>query len=743
MLDAPATDSPAAEMTDDRAEDAARRTTDSGTAATIFFDEAGTGEEPPNQGLAPLEGWQEDIRKTPRESTLVDVPMPVDDRPPAEARGTVAAEESSRRETPPADLPRASSSVRGTMMPDEEDRHDEDRHDEDRDDRAADAASAPVAASAAAATRPPREVDLPPAMRLVKRRGPLEHPATLVALSLLVIAAVAYLLFYAWPHDDGTRTVKVITAPAGAKVGVDGVASGEKTPAELKLKIGKHDIVVALDGHDEAKKSIDVAKEDPQQREIVLELTKTPTARLVRFITDPPDAAVFLDGDGVPLAAQTPAEEMLSLKRHTIVVKKPGFQDAAAEINVVRGDGPQVERIALSPVPKRKENVVVTVDPAAATVTAGGQPVAVSMGQATVPAEEDAPLELAVTLEGFADWSRTLSFEELEAAEFNVSVTLDPYVSFVPAEAAVKVNDAPLPLDGGRAVLPASPDRSYHIVAAAKGYKMLDVTLSRSELAERKFRLALPAAPHPPATLREVGDGRYVHDALDKAGVPLYFVVVAASDGIRSGELPRRAGRIHEPYLISTTEVSVRQYAIFAAAAGEAKAGSRWRPQDADAAADLPVTNVTHEQARNFAAYAGGALPSEMQWERAARGKEGRMYPWPERDGPSSDRCNLGYEGSEGLMPVDALKDGATPEGVLNMLGNAAEWCEEKYEPGHRDIDDKTPGMRKFPTIRGGSFLDPYDNTMRNARATMRANADPASGGEDIGIRVVVPFEGT
>jgi formylglycine-generating enzyme required for sulfatase activity len=119
------------------------------------------------------------------------------------------------------------------------------------------------------------------------------------------------------------------------------------------------------------------------------------------------------------------------------------------------------------------------------------------------------------------------------------------------------------------------------------------------------------------------------------------------------------------------------------------------------------------------------------------------MYPWPERDGPSSDRCNLGYEGSEGLMPVDALKDGATPEGVLNMLGNAAEWCEEKYEPGHRDIDDKTPGMRKFPTIRGGSFLDPYDNTMRNARATMRANADPASGGEDIGIRVVVPFEGT
>jgi formylglycine-generating enzyme required for sulfatase activity len=73
------------------------------------------------------------------------------------------------------------------------------------------------------------------------------------------------------------------------------------------------------------------------------------------------------------------------------------------------------------------------------------------------------------------------------------------------------------------------------------------------------------------------------------------------------------------------------------------------------------------------------------------------------------------------------------------MLGNAAEWCADKYELGHGD-DAQTPGIRVFPTIRGGSFLESYDNASRNARATMRANADPVRGGRDIGFRVVVPF---
>lgn len=737
---------------DESAEDATRRTSEAGTAATIYFDESGEPESP-SQGLAPLEGWQDDlrkddgrkddIRKTPRDSTLADIPLAALEQ---ERR---LGERPTPRDEPPTDVRApAASPIRGTMMPDEA------MLDEAMSgagsmaaDQSADATTAPAASDVARRAAPP-EPELPPAMRLVKKRyGPLDHPVTLAALSLAIIAGVAYLLFYAWPVDDGTRTVEIKSHPSGARVTIDGVARDEKTPAKLKLKIGKHEIAAVLDGYDETMQSIDVAKQD-ESREVVLELKKTPTARLVHIATTPSDAVVYLDGNPVQLGPRTPAEVTLSFGRHTLLVKKAGFVDATVDIDVSRGDGPQLEKITLLPVPKRIEDVVVKVDPADATITAGGKPVAATMGQATMPVEEGASVDLVVSAAGYADWRKTLSFDELKATQFTVVADLNPIVAFDPPEAAVTVNGDPLLLDGGRTEFPPSPDRNYHIVATAKGYKDLDVTVSRAELVERKFRFALSAGPHPPATLRQVAGGRYVHDALDKAGAPLYFVVVepgefvfgAARDGIRNGELERRREVIATPYLISTTEVSVRQYAIFAAAEGEAKAGTRWRPSDVDAAAKLPVTNVSHQQAKNFAAFVGGALPTEKQWERAARGTDGRTYPWPERDEPSKDRCNLGFTTGGQLMPVDALPDGATPEGVLNMLGNAAEWCADLYEPGHRDIDDQTPGIRQFPTIRGGSYLDPYNSTTRNARATMRANADPARGGRDIGFRMVVPF---
>lgn len=758
LVEPPAEDSPrATNEPDESDEDAARRTSDTGAAATIYFDES-AGPESPSQGLAPLEGWQDDlrkddirkddIRKTPRDSTLADIPLAALEQ---ERR---LDEKPTPRDEPPADVRApAASPIRGTMMPDEA-MPDEAMLDEAMSgagsmaaDQSADATTAPAASDVARRAAPP-EPELPPAMRLVKKRyGPLDHPVTLAALSLAIIAGVAYLLFYAWPVDDGTRMVEIKSHPSGAKVTIDGVARDEKTPAKLKLKIGKHDIAAVLDGYDETKQSIDVAKED-EPREVVLELKKTPTARLVHIATTPSDAVVYLDGNPVQLGPRTPAEVTLSFGRHSLLVKKAGFVDATVDIDVARGDGPQLEKITLLPVPKRIEDVVVKVDPANATITAGGKPVAATMGQATAPVEEGASLELVVSAAGYADWRKTLSFDELNASRFTVVADLNPIVAFDPPEAAVTVNGDPLLLDGGRTEFPPSPDRNYHIVATAKGYKDLDVTVSRAELVERKFRIALSAGPHPPATLRQVAGGRYVHDALDKAGAPLYFVVVepgefvfgAAHDGIRNGELERRREAIATPYLISTTEVSVRQYAIFAAAEGEAKAGTRWRPSDVDAAAKLPVTNVSHQQAKNFAAYVGGALPTEKQWERAARGTDGRTYPWAETDEPSKDRCNLGFTTGGQLMPVDALSDGATPEGVLNLLGNAAEWCADLYEPGHRDIDDQTPGIRQFPTIRGGSYLDPYNSTARNARATMRANADPARGGRDIGFRVVVPF---
>jgi formylglycine-generating enzyme required for sulfatase activity len=751
-------------------DDGVRETQEEATSATVYFDDSQSHVDGATHGIAPLPVWQDDVRATPKvtDTAREDAPAAPPVVPSAPVDGAAILGETV--EPPPRSQP-----VRGTMMPEDDDSS----YGGSAALGQAAAGSAPsgpalppIAASVvdtkpsvrstkgipAAEPRGPKSAatgsshpadHMPPAMKLarMRRRGPLDHPAVLALLSIAIIAAVAYLLFVIWPIDDGTRTIEITSDPAGASVIVDGLASGEKTPAELKLKVGKRDLRLTMDGYYDGKKTIEVAKEDDNP-EVAVALTKIPTFRVVRLESKPSDAAVYLDGSPTPFESRTPTDVTLSLRTYKLVFKKVGFLDTTAEINVRLGEGSQVEQVTLSPLPKRTEELIVKVDPAGAQLTAGGNVVAVSGGQATVPIEEDGSVELAATADGFGAWQRTVSFADAAQSRFTVMAELEPYVTFTPVDATVKVNDAPLALDGGRALLAAAPNQRYHFAATAKGYDALDVTLSRSELAAQGFKIELTPGPRPPAALRQVADGRYVHDELDKAGAPLYFVVIepgqfvfgAKGEDMRPGELPRRNAQIDEPYLISTTEVSVRQYAIFAEKEGEQKAGTKWKPADMDAAAELPVTNVSHEQAKNFAAFVSGKLPTEQQWERAARGISGREFPWEGDDRPSSERCNLGFGpiAQRKLSKVDALPEGATPEGVLNMLGNAEEWCQEMYKLGHED-DSTTPGGGTRPTIRGGSYQVPYKAPTLDARATMRANA-VLEGRADVGIRVVVPF---
>ena len=162
-------------------------------------------------------------------------------------------------------------------------------------------------------------------------------------------------------------------------------------------------------------------------------------------------------------------------------------------------------------------------------------------------------------------------------------------------------------------------------------------------------------------------------------------------------------------FYVDRTEVSNRAFAEFARATGAALP-----PGFAAAQPDLPVVNVTLDEAGAFATWAGKSLPTSKQWEKAARGLDGRTFPWGEA--AEASRANVGKGKSGGLAPVDGFADGASPFQALQMVGNAWEWVDETVAPSPADLAVFGPQLKPPPAandrwvrIRGGSFIEPLD----------------------------------
>jgi len=150
-----------------------------------------------------------------------------------------------------------------------------------------------------------------------------------------------------------------------------------------------------------------------------------------------------------------------------------------------------------------------------------------------------------------------------------------------------------------------------------------------------------------------------------------------------------------------------------------------------------PVLGVPYTEALQFCRWMSqsGDLPTEREWEKAARGQEGRLYPWGDDSSVISDRVRLFVDGKD-LAPCDVDDQilGQTPEGVLHMLGNAAEWCQDFYKPGFDDVENGFPGIDTNHVIRGASFRMLPTNSIR---LTWRSNV-LESGDVDVGFRVVI-----
>ena len=215
----------------------------------------------------------------------------------------------------------------------------------------------------------------------------------------------------------------------------------------------------------------------------------------------------------------------------------------------------------------------------------------------------------------------------------------------------------------------------------------------------------------------------------------------------------------HEIYLdtfwIDRTEVTNAQYrqCVEAGICEEPTTCDWGTPTYRDGSkADHPVVCVNWDDARTYCQWAGKRLPTEAEWEKAARGTDGLLYPWGDTfDGRLVNLCDIRCElerrdedwddGYAETAPVGSYADGASPYGALDMAGNAWEWVSDWYDGDYYDVSPQSnppgPNTGTDKVARGGA----WDGLWTYTRAATRREHDPSDRGSIFGFRCCVAAE--
>jgi formylglycine-generating enzyme required for sulfatase activity len=241
-----------------------------------------------------------------------------------------------------------------------------------------------------------------------------------------------------------------------------------------------------------------------------------------------------------------------------------------------------------------------------------------------------------------------------------------------------------------------------------------------------------------------------------KDGMAMVWVPAGAfamgSEGGGRGEQPVHTVDL-DAFWIDQTEVTNAQFRLCVEAGAcraplTCEAGFQPTYNDADKA-DHPVGCIEWSQARAYCQWAGARLPTEAEWEKAARGVDERSYPWGNAfDGSKLNFCdaNCRYDfrdddaddGYAQTAPVGSYPAGASPYGALDMAGNVWEWVADWYDSGYyaRSPSDNPQGPDSggYRPLRGGSWFNEQDKV----RTTIRNDSNPTRVYMDFGIRCAV-----
>ncbi|MGV8119787.1 MAG: SUMF1/EgtB/PvdO family nonheme iron enzyme [Candidatus Xenobiia bacterium LiM19] len=240
---------------------------------------------------------------------------------------------------------------------------------------------------------------------------------------------------------------------------------------------------------------------------------------------------------------------------------------------------------------------------------------------------------------------------------------------------------------------------------------------------------SVPPSAAPPQALK-----KNQKDGADMVLVPAGEFLMGSLKGKgHDEECPQH--RIYvDAYYIYMYPVTNRQFEKFTSTTGYRAEGD-WKKCSKPGKELHPVVRVTWNDAEAYCNWAGGALPTEAQWEKAARGTDGRRYPW----GNFWDASRCASNGAD-TAPVGSFPSGVSPCGAHDMAGNVWEWCADRFDAQYYKVspaqNPEGPVNGKYRVVRGGSWRYLDIDSFRCAR---RGRCTQVGRGRDGGFRVVLP----
>ncbi|MEW6544864.1 MAG: SUMF1/EgtB/PvdO family nonheme iron enzyme [Nitrospirota bacterium] len=196
---------------------------------------------------------------------------------------------------------------------------------------------------------------------------------------------------------------------------------------------------------------------------------------------------------------------------------------------------------------------------------------------------------------------------------------------------------------------------------------------------------------------------------------------------------------VHRVYLdafyMDRHEATTSQYARFFQETGR-ESPTQWKDVNPATDGERPVVGVTWYDADAYCRHYGKRLPTEAEWEKAARGTDGRLFPWGNEE-PTRLRANFGaaWTGYETFVPVGSLEAGKSPYEIADLAGNVWEWVADWYDVHYYksspDRNPTGPARGGSKVLRGGSWY----HMLYDLRSTNRNYLAPTSARFDLGFR--------